>query len=183
MVIEISEIKDIRKKLDITQSDLAKLSGVSQSLIAKIEAGRLDPTYTNAQKIFLALRDYSKKNEVIASNIISGKIISINPTSLIKDAITKMKKNGFSQLPVIHDNKAIGMISEATILDALIENKGKTVEDIMDSPPPIVSMETSIDAITDLFRYFPMVLVSNKGKIEGVITKTDLLASLYTQKK
>ncbi|HRR67322.1 MAG TPA: helix-turn-helix domain-containing protein [Methanomassiliicoccales archaeon] len=34
-----SEIKRLRKSLDITQLELARLSGVSQSTIAKLERG------------------------------------------------------------------------------------------------------------------------------------------------
>ncbi|MFQ5647816.1 MAG: helix-turn-helix transcriptional regulator, partial [Candidatus Aenigmatarchaeota archaeon] len=41
---EITEIRKIRKKLGLTQSQLAQEARVSQSLIAKIEAGKLDPT-------------------------------------------------------------------------------------------------------------------------------------------
>ena len=41
MPFEITEIKLIRKKLGITQADLSKQAGVSQSLIAKIESERI----------------------------------------------------------------------------------------------------------------------------------------------
>ncbi len=54
--MELSEIKHLRKKFGLTQSQLAKLSGVSQSLIAKIEADRIDPTFSKAQKIFEAIK-------------------------------------------------------------------------------------------------------------------------------
>ena len=66
MSYELKDIKDIRKKFNLTQSDLAKKADVSQSLIAKIEAGRLDPTYSNAQKIFEALDTLTKKEETKA---------------------------------------------------------------------------------------------------------------------
>ena len=64
MVVELEEIKEIRKKLGLTQSDLAKRAGVSQSLIAKVESGRLDPAYSNAQKLINALNDYGRKKEL-----------------------------------------------------------------------------------------------------------------------
>ena len=57
MTYELEEIKKIRKKLGMTQTELANRAGVSQSLIAKIESARIDPTYTKTQKIFAALRD------------------------------------------------------------------------------------------------------------------------------
>jgi predicted transcriptional regulator len=179
MPIEIEEIKDIRKKLGLTQGQLAKRANVSQSLIAKIESGRLDPAYSNAVKIFDALRDFGTKQEVKAGEIMSDKMLSALPDMSIKDAIAKMKKHGFSQLPVIQDHKSVGMISESIILNALIEGKGQKVEDVMENPPPVVADQTSIDVISNLLRYFQMVLVSKKGKLIGVITKTDLLDKMY----
>ena len=179
MMIGVKEIKEIRKKLGLTQFQLAKRANVSQSLIAKIEAGRLDPTYSNAMKIFDALNDFGSKKEIKASEIMSTKIISILPGASVRDAISGMKKNSFSQLPVIEDHKAVGLISESIILEALIEHKGKIVEDIMQAAPPVVAESSSINVISNLLKYFPMVLVSAKGKLIGVITKTDLLGKMY----
>jgi predicted transcriptional regulator len=183
MVMEIIEIKEVRKQLGLTQSQLAKISGVSQSLIAKIEASKLDPTYSNAQKIFSALHNYRSKEEVKANQIMSEKISSISPSASIKEAIAKMKNHGFSQLPVISDHKAIGIITESIILDSMLKNKGKKVEDIMGSAPPIIAYDTSVEAVSNLLKHFQTVLVSKKGKLVGVITKTDLLAKVYTKKK
>ena len=179
MVIGIMEIKNIRKKLGLTQGELAKRSGVSQSLIAKIEARRLDPTYSNAMKIFEALRDLESKEELKANQIMNLKMDYILPESGIKEAIKKMKNHGYSQLPVIKDHKAVGMVSEADILNALLDNKGKIIEDIMESSPPVISSDTSISIVSNLLKFFQMVLVSKKGKLVGVITKTDLLEKMY----
>ncbi len=179
MVLDIKEIKDIRKKLGLTQAQLSKRAGVSQSLIAKVEAGRLDPTYSNAVKLFNAINEFEKKTEIKAEEIITPKLITVTPDSTIKGTINKMKKFEISQLPVIQDNKAIGSISESNILDALIENKGELVQDIMGSPPPVVSHDTSVSIVSHLLKFFPMVLVSKKGKMLGVSTKADLLSKMY----
>ena len=179
MQIELEEIKQIRKKYNLTQSDLANRSGVSQSLIAKIEAGRLDPTFSNAQKIFAALNDMGKKHEINAGQLMTPKTISVKPSDGIKEAIKKMKANGISQMPVIEEHKSIGIISESIILDAMLNQKGKKVQDIMGDAPPIVSKKTSGSVISHLLKVLPMVLVSESGKLVGVITKADLLGKMF----
>ena len=74
-MIELNEIRKIRKKIGITQTGLANRAGVSQSLIAKIESGRIDPTYTKTKKIFAALSDLEKKEEIKAEQLMNSKIV------------------------------------------------------------------------------------------------------------
>jgi predicted transcriptional regulator len=179
MPYELDEVKKVRKKLGMTQTELAKRANVSQSLIAKIESGRIDPTFTKTKKIFEALSDLEKKEEVKAAQIMNSKIIDISPDSSIKDAIGKMKKSNISQLPVIEHHKLIGLVSESTILDALIDGKAKLVRDIMQEAPPIVAKNTGIQVISSLLRHFPMVIVAEEGKLVGLITKADLIGKIY----
>ncbi len=179
MTYELEEIKKIRKKLGMTQTELANRAGVSQSLIAKIESGRIDPTYTKTKKIFAALSELEKKEEIKAEQIMTGRIISIGPNEPIKEAISKMKKFQISQLPVIESSKLIGLVSESTILDTLLNPKNTRVRDIMQESPPIVSKKTSIQVVSNLLKHYPMVLVSEEGKLTGLITKSDLLGKLY----
>ena len=179
MTYELEEVKKIRKKLEMTQTDLAKRAGVSQSLIAKIESGRIDPTYTKTKKIFAALSDLEKKEEIKAEQLMTSKIISVAPNTSIREAINKMKKFKISQLPVIDSNKSIGLVSESTILDALLNSKDTNVNEIMQESPPIVSRKTSIQVISHLLKHYPLILVSEEGKLIGLITKSDLLGKLY----
>ena len=75
MTHELSEIKKIRKTLGLTQTDLAKRAAVSQSLIAKIESNKIDPTYTKTKKIFDTLNDLENKEEIKAEELMNKKII------------------------------------------------------------------------------------------------------------
>ena len=179
MSYELSEIRKIRKKLGMTQTELANRARVSQSLIAKIESARIDPTYTKTMKIFTALSDLERKEEIKAGQIMTGKIVSIRPNESIKDAITKMKKLQISQLPVIENHKLIGLVSESTILEALLASKVTFVKEVMQESPPIVSKTTAIQIVSNLLKHYPMVLVSEEGKLVGLITKSDLIGRLY----
>ncbi|MCH8004511.1 MAG: CBS domain-containing protein [Nanoarchaeota archaeon] len=179
MQYELTEIKKIRKNLGLTQTELAKRANVSQSIIAKIESGKIDPTFTKTKKIFETLDDLENKEEVKAEELMNKKIVSLAPNDNIKDSIRKMKKYGISQMPVISNYNVLGLVSESTLLDALMNKKGKKIEDIMEDTPPIVSKTASIKVVSNLLRHYPTVLVSESGKLIGLITKSDLLSKLY----
>ena len=179
MTYELEEIKKIRKKLGMTQTELANRAGVSPSLIAKIESGRIDPTYTKIKKIFAALSELEKKEEVKAEQLMASRIISVASGTPIKEAIDKMKKSQISQLPVIDNHKLVGLVSESIILEALLNSKAAQVKEVMQEAPPIVSKTTSIQVVSNLLKHYPMVLVSEEGKLVGLITKSDLLGKLY----
>ena len=50
---------------------------------------------------------------------------------------------------------------------------------IMEESPPTVSKTASVKVVSSLLKHYPMVLVSESGKLAGLITKADLLGKLY----
>ena len=52
----------------------------------------------------------------------------------------------------------------------LVNNLGEATHKIS-----VVPTESSLHIVTGLLRHFPMVLISSKGKLAGVITKQDML--------
>ena len=78
-MITLNEIKQMRKNLGITQKELCEKARVSQSLIAKIESGKIDPSYRNVQKIFDALNSMSKHESKKASDIMNKYVVSLKP--------------------------------------------------------------------------------------------------------
>jgi predicted transcriptional regulator len=178
MVYEVSEIKAIRKKLGLTQSELAKQAGISQSLITKIEAGTLDPTYSKVKQIFNVLNTLSKSKELKAKNIMNKKLIFVLPDTKISDLIKQMKKHGISQIPVIKEDRCVGLVSEGILLDSFSKKNVEIVLDIMQDCPPTISKNTEITIISNLLKFYPIILVAEKGKLIGVITKADFLNAI-----
>ena len=180
MPFDLKNLKELRKKFNLTQWALAKRAGVSQSLIAKIEMGILDPTFSNAKKIFDALELLTKGKEVKAEEIMNKKIIYVSPSTDMHEAIKRMKKYEISQLPVIDDGDLIGMISESIILDALLNaQKDIDVGEIMQDAPPIISRKTGFNVISGLLKVYPLLVVAERGTLQGVITKSDLIRRAY----
>lgn len=177
----LEEIKIIRKKLGLTQIELARLSGVSQSLIAKIESKKIDPTFSKTKKIFETLNRREHETNLKAKDVMNKKIISVKAKDSIKDVIKRMRAHEISQIPVI-DKDVKGVVSESSILDQLQQGKdikGLSVEEIMNDTPPVISEETDISLVTNMLKYHSIILVSKYGKLTGVITKADILRKAY----
>ena len=69
MEYDIKDIKRIRLQIGLTQSKLADKSGVSQSLIAKVESGLIDPGYSSVKKIFDTLDSLQSENTSTAKDL------------------------------------------------------------------------------------------------------------------
>ncbi len=185
----------MRKRLDLSQRELASLAGVSQSLIAKIEKGSIDPSYDNVRKIFNAFEEILKKRALEGKHVgarfsvgdlATRGVISISPDQSIAEAVDRMVKGRFTQLPVLVGDKIVGGITDDRIRDYTIEetrNQRKTyddvmktrVEEIMDDPFPILSEDTPIELASLHLQREEAVLISRRGTIIGILTSADFL--------
>lgn len=176
-MMKLEEIRTLRKTLDLTQTELAKLSGVSQSLITRIESGKVDPSFSNAEKIFDALeKSKSKRNDLTAGDIMKKNVITIHPQEKVIKAVSFMKSKNISQLPVMERDKIVGTISEKEISHSISDNpKNLLVADLMSDPLPLVGINTTVDMLSDLLDYYPSVLITEGGRIKGIVCRSDLL--------
>ena len=180
MVLKIKDIKKLRLSLRLTQQKLSEISNVSQSLIARIEAGKIDPSYSNVEKLFSALESIKKNSsDFKAKDLMSKKVASVSSKEKILKTVKIMKKRGISQLPVLQDGKVIGLVDESTISSSIEKNLSTTnVEEIMTEPPPMISSETNVAMLSSMLQFNQCLLVTKKGKIVGIISRADILKTL-----
>src|SRR3989338_846066 len=177
--MELQNIKKMRMALGLTQHQFAKNAGVSQSLIAKIESGRVDPTYSKVKKIEEALQFLSSKKELSLEEIMTKKIITAKSSEKAAEVIKIMNNKNISQIPVIDGDNVIGLVSESSALEHAEKLKHCTTAEIMEEVPPIVPLTTSISVVSNLLKHYPIVLVKKKGTLAGIITKADLLRKAF----
>ena len=177
MVFDITNLKKIRKQVNLTQHEFAKKAGISQSMVAKIESGRLDPTYSYVKKIENAIEQLTKTQELEAKDVMNKNVIAVNENDGIKKIVNLLMKYDISQVPVLDNNTVIGLITESILLEHKDEVSKKAGE-IMGESPPIIAKSTKISVITSLLKFYPIILVKESGKLIGVITKADILKNL-----
>ncbi|VVB66465.1 CBS domain protein [Candidatus Gugararchaeum adminiculabundum] len=191
MLPELTEIGKRRRKLGLKQAQLARLAQVSQSMIAKIESGKIDPSFSKTKQIFEALEQQEHGERLTARDILTKNIISVNASEKLTHAIGLMKKHDISQLPVFSGENVVGSITEETILEKISsvdESTGRTgkqqdlsklkISDVMDEPFPRVTEDTPSSLLGSLLAHSKAVLIVRKEKIIGIVTKADLLKTI-----
>jgi len=182
---ELSEVKKRRKSLNLTQGALAKLTGASQSFVAKLEKGKTDPAYSLAKRVFDALEAMETRTEKRAKELMNPRVYSVSRRDKISRAVSLIRSKGISQLPVFDDKgRCVGSVSEGSVLEK-VEGlaKGKGVEDLQDKevnvaigePFPLIDENTPQSLVASLLTHHLAVLVQRRGRIVGIITKSDLL--------
>jgi len=179
----LTEIQKRREKLHLTQTQLAEKAGVSQSLIARLETGTVDPRYSKVASIFRAL-DELRGKEIEAKEIMTKDVVGVKADSTIEEAAEAMKERGVSQMPVYEGENTIGSISEKNMLDAIARGINmqtfplEKVREHMDSAFPTVKQETPLSVISALLEHNKAVVVQDAGKPVGIITNADMLKVL-----
>lgn len=183
-IISAEDLRRLRRRYGVTQKELAVKSGVSQSLISRIENKNIDPRLSTIRKIFEAII-YLQTKEKTAKDVMHGPVITINALDSVQKAIDLMKKNAISQLPVLKGNKIIGSIRESTLINRFSKSKNNetffssSVYNIMDEPFITVEPNITIDSVVDLLlEGHPAILVTDQKGIAGIITKIDVLSPL-----
>ena len=178
---DISDVKNIRKKMGLSQRKLAKESGLSVSWINQVEMGVIkDPSYLKIKKIFDLYEFKKTGHENTAGDICIKKIISFDLGSSIKDANKIMIDSGISQIPVFEKNLCVGMITDKIITSLVGSDVSdvKIVKEMLDIAPRRVSADTPIRALRRILEYFEYVLVEKDGFIFGILVSQDFNSQL-----
>jgi len=182
-LIDPRQLKKIRIQLGITQAELARASDVSQSLVAKLESGKVDPSFATMKAISEALGKHIRSEGRKARDVMSNPVLSIQLTTPLSECISLMKKHGLSQLPVYSGSKLVGSISENHIVSLLSNAEDpkialhRPVSKFIEASFPTVDVGTPLDALYSLFSFVPAVLVTSGENVEGIITKIDIISA------
>jgi predicted transcriptional regulator len=181
LLIDPSELRRMRELAGLTQSELAKRLGVSQSLIAKIEKGRIDPKLSLVRRIMEELTPLIETSET-ASTIMHSPVIVAYPDERIQEVVERMEKFNISQLPIVNSHgKLVGMIYDYVLmkrLASIIQRPSKAIE-VVAPLPPLVSPNTPVNQVMKLLTKNSVTLVVEEGLFPlGIITRSDLIAFL-----
>ncbi len=112
----------------------------------------------------------------------SQKLISLNPTHSVLDAIELMKKYEIENLPVFENGKNIGAISESGLFDKMLNDsniKSQNIASVMEKAYPEVSFDTPVERLSAYInKENGAVLSKDDSGLYQIVTKYDIIQSL-----
>jgi len=174
MVVTGRVLKEMRVEAGLSQARLGRLAKVSQAHIAKIESEKVDPRLSTVNRVLSILMTKDRRKR--CRSIMNPNIISVGPCSPIEETVKIMREHDISQLPVMDGSIQCGSVDEATIIRNMDRKLRKLqVKHIMDRPFPVVDVKDPVELAKPLLDFHSAVLVADRGRLKGIITKVDLL--------
>ena len=104
--------------------------------------------------------------------------VIIKPDDMLMTAYARMKLYDFQQLPVLENDKVVGIIDESDILMAVYHHEDqfkKPVREAMTAKLEILQANAAVDELLPVFDKGYVAIVMDGEKVLGLITRYDLL--------
>src|SRR5256885_6928107 len=186
MMPDLEEIPRLRKALGLTQTAIARLANVSQSTIVKIEKKQMNPSYDAVRRIMNTLQTEMKRQEkrALVDQIQTRKVQYVEARIPLSTAVDEMRRWKFSQMPVMHNGHPVGSISDKVINNLILSGRDPKdlarirVDEVMEPAFPQIDAKAPVELAASLLRHYNAVLVTAKGDVTGIVTKSDLMKLL-----
>jgi cystathionine beta-synthase len=132
-------------------------------------------------KGYLDIAGFTAKDLVLTSS--KTKLLTIESTKTVDEAIKMMTQHDISQMPVTHQGRMVGSINEDHLFDLVIQNpqvKMAMVENIMLPALPFVDISTPIDSLSQMISQNNTAVMVRDFKTDEnfIITKHDIVNAL-----
>ena len=186
MMPDLDEIPRMRRALGLTQTVVARLANVSQSTIVKIEKKQMNPSYDIVRRVMNSLQAEMKRQEkkALVDQIQSRKVQYIEAKLPLESAVNEMRRWKFSQMPVMYNGHPVGSISDKVINNLILSGREPKdlarirVEEVMEPAFPQIDAKAPVELAASLLRHYDAVLVTARGDVTGIVTKSDLMKLL-----
>ena len=172
-------LRQWRKTLGLTQAQLAEESGLTQSVIAKVELGTVDPRASTLRRLIAALVRCERPDQPHSvGDIMVEDVAVLAPDDSVQSAVERMVREGISQLPVVSDSGAIlGLVSEASLLGADVQ-RNQPVQAVMQMNFVAVNLGVTITEGRRLLVEHEVLLVTDAGVLCGLVSRIDMVRAL-----
>jgi cystathionine beta-synthase len=138
--------------------------------------------YNDQWMIERGFLDVKTFKDIISSRTGKQKLVTIEPTQTVAEAVEMMKKYDIENIPVMNGNGPIGAISENGLFQKIFSNpdiKNSTVEKVMERPYPLVEFNTPVEKLSTLInKENGAVLSKDEGGNYHIVTKYDVIQAL-----
>ena len=138
--------------------------------------------YNDQWMIERGFLDVKTFKDIINSRSGKQKLVTIEPSQTVADAVDLMKKYDIENIPVMNGNGPIGAISENGLFQKIFSNpdiKNSKVENVMERPYPLVEFNTPVEKLSTLInKENSAVLSKDEAGNFHIVTKYDVIQAL-----
>jgi predicted transcriptional regulator len=181
-------IRDTRNELDITLSELGEAARISPSQLSRLENSEGNPSYEAIYRVYTELKE--QQGEATVESILTSKKEShddiqfeyVEPDDTCADVATRMDKYSISQLPVIENERAVGSVTDKTLIELEEDLESVLIQDVADPSFPEVAVTNDQETVRNLLRTNQAVLLTESpdtditpiiGPYVGLVTAAD----------
>ncbi len=113
-------------------------------------------------------------------------VVAVGPDDTLLTAYSRMRLYDVSQLPVLEDDRIVGIIDESDLLLAVYRHEDRFTSPVRDSMTrrlEVVAPSEPIDDLLPVFRADRVAIVVDGEKFLGLVTKVDLINHLRQKLK
>jgi cystathionine beta-synthase len=108
--------------------------------------------------------------------------ITATSADTVADSVMKMKEHGVSQLPVVDEERLVGIVTESDLLGKLVDGRASlasAVAEVMFRNVVTVHADEDAKALLELFaKGLVGLVVDDSSRLVGIVTKMDLVDHL-----
>src|SRR5688572_14920237 len=138
--------------------------------------------YNDQWMIERGFLDVKTFKDIISARGAKQKLVTVEPSQTVSDAVELMKKYDIEHIPVMNGNGPVGAISEGGLFQKVFSNpdiKSATVESVMESAFPVVDFNTPVEKLSTLInRENGAVLSKDELGNYHIVTKYDVLQAM-----
>jgi cystathionine beta-synthase len=119
--------------------------------------------------------------DLITRRYEEGAVITVSPNDTLLTAFQRMRVAAVSQVPVVEEGKAVGILDESDLLVGVHNDPScfqQPVRTAMTSRLETLPPEASLDAVTAVLDKGLVAVIASDNKFHGLITRTDVLNHL-----
>ncbi|NCF61324.1 MAG: pyridoxal-phosphate dependent enzyme [Gammaproteobacteria bacterium] len=127
---------------------------------------------------FMEVESHGDLRDLIARPYQSHDTVTVSPDEPLANAYKRMKLYDVSQLPVMADEKLVGILDESDLLLAVAENPGRfddPVSEAMETDLTEIDVGAPIENLMPIFNQDFVAIVKQDDRFLGLITRVDLL--------
>ncbi len=110
------------------------------------------------------------------------KLVTIEPTNTVAEAVELMKRYDIEQIPVLKNGELAGAVSESGLFQKVFNNpeiRNATVESVMEHAYPVVDFDTPVERLGHLITKENGAVIAKDEKGDfHIVTKYDVIQSL-----